>query len=70
MRKSIFFLLNSKFGKIIFVGDDKEFIPFSYYFFVSGAGLKKCGMAGAVGLGAAALWSLVLKRDRRLSDYI
>jgi len=36
----------------------------------SGAGLKKCGMAGAVGLGAAALWSLVLKRDRRLSDYV
>lgn len=36
----------------------------------SGAGLRKCGMAGAFGLGAAALWSFVLKRDRRISDYI
>jgi len=41
----------------------------------SGAGLKKCGAAAAFGLGAAALWSFVLKRaqvdsSRRISDYI
>ena len=36
----------------------------------SGAGLRKCGMAGAFGLGAAALWSFVLKRDRRISNYV
>jgi len=36
----------------------------------SGAGLRPCAIATAFGLGTAALWSFVLKRDRRISDYI
>ena len=36
----------------------------------STAGLRKCGISAAIGMGAATLWSLVLKKDKRISDYI
>ncbi|TRY79791.1 hypothetical protein TCAL_09993 [Tigriopus californicus] len=36
----------------------------------SSAGLRKCGMAGAFGLGLATLWVMVLKKDERVSNYM
>eukprot|EP00095_Tigriopus_kingsejongensis_P010188 maker-scaffold105_size367834-snap-gene-2.34 protein:Tk10188 transcript:maker-scaffold105_size367834-snap-gene-2.34-mRNA-1 annotation:"mitochondrial import inner membrane translocase subunit tim23" len=36
----------------------------------SSAGLRKCGMAGAFGMGLAAIWALVLKKDERVSTYM
>lgn len=36
----------------------------------SSSGLKTCGRASLFGLSAAAIWSLFLKKDQRISDYI
>ena len=36
----------------------------------SSAGLKKCGMGGAFGMGLAALWAFFLKKDERVSNYV
>jgi len=36
----------------------------------SSAGIRKCALGGAFGLGVAALWSFMLKKDQRISDYV
>ena len=36
----------------------------------STAGIKKCGMGAAFGIGLASLWALVLRKDERVSNYI
>ena len=36
----------------------------------SSAGLKKCAMGGAFGMGLATLWAFFLKKDERVSNYI
>ena len=36
----------------------------------STAGVKKCGMGAAVGLGLASLWALVVRKDDRVSYYL
>lgn len=36
----------------------------------SSAGLRKCALGGAFGLGVAALWSFMVKKDKRISDYV
>ena len=36
----------------------------------STAGVKKCGMGAAFGIGLASLWALVLRKDERVSNYI
>lgn len=38
--------------------------------FKSTAGLKKCAAGGAFGLGLAAVWALLLKKDERVSYYV
>merc|ERR1719481_1217354 len=36
----------------------------------SSAGVRKCATSGAFGLGLAAVWSFLLRKDKRISDYI
>ena len=36
----------------------------------SSAGVKKCGMAGAFGLGLAALWSFAIKKNETVANYV
>lgn len=36
----------------------------------STAGIKKCGMGAAFGVGLASLWALVLRKDERVSNYL
>jgi len=36
----------------------------------SSAGVRKCGMGGAFGLGLAAFWAFVVQRDERVSNYV
>ena len=36
----------------------------------SSSGIKSCAKGGAFGLGAAAIWAFLLKKDQRISDYI
>lgn len=36
----------------------------------SSSGIKSCAKGGAFGLGAAAIWAFLLKKDQRISDYM